>query len=128
MAEVNRVSVIFDDARTLVASALRMLGLGDIRDAAEKAWRATKRVADALILARTGQEPRTSGKTLQGLRFLSRDDSSVRELRKWYSARQHELHGSASYDGNYEPQDEVAAEILQTADFVQRTQDLADGR
>ena len=51
------VADIFKDAYDLHAQSLKMLGEGDIRDAAEKAWCATKRATDALILARTGEEP-----------------------------------------------------------------------
>ena len=36
-----------------------MLEAGDLRDAAEKAWGATKRATDALILRYTGREPST---------------------------------------------------------------------
>ena len=50
------VSRIFDDARGLYADALEMLEQGRIRNAAEKAWGATKRATDALVLARTGDE------------------------------------------------------------------------
>ena len=42
-------------------SALEWLDARDIRDAADKAWCATKRATDALILARTGEEPGTRG-------------------------------------------------------------------
>ena len=47
-----------------------MFEAGDVRDAAEKAWCATKRATDALILARTGREPETSRETSQELRNL----------------------------------------------------------
>ena len=57
MLATDPVSTIFDDARSLHAEALRLLEAGDIRDAAEKAWCATKRAIDALILERTGEEP-----------------------------------------------------------------------
>ena len=49
----DRVQAIFQDARELQADALEMLALGKVRNAAEKAWGATKRATDALILART---------------------------------------------------------------------------
>ena len=52
----NRIDEIFQDARELQADALEMLALGKVRNAAEKAWGATKRATDALILARTGEE------------------------------------------------------------------------
>ena len=57
MVATDRISAIFADARAVHADALRLLATGDIRDAAEKAWCATKRATDALILARTGVEP-----------------------------------------------------------------------
>jgi len=53
MLTTDQVTAIFDDARGVHADALRLLEAGDVRDAAEKAWCATKRATDALILART---------------------------------------------------------------------------
>ena len=57
MVAVGRVQEMFDDARGMHGEALERLAAGDIRDAAEKAWCATKRATDALILARTGEDP-----------------------------------------------------------------------
>ena len=51
------VSVIFAAARQVHADALERLAQGDIRDAAEKAWLATLRATNALIMAHTGEEP-----------------------------------------------------------------------
>ena len=48
----DRVNEIFADARAMQAQALQRLEQGDVRDAAEKAWCATKRATDALVLAR----------------------------------------------------------------------------
>ena len=52
MVITEDVRAIFLDARTLQSAAVERLGQGDIRDAAEKAWGATKRATDALVLAR----------------------------------------------------------------------------
>ena len=57
MVATDRVRALFDDARGLQADALEMLAQGRIRNAAEKAWGATKRTTDALVLANTGEEP-----------------------------------------------------------------------
>ena len=57
MVATDRVNEIFADARAMQAQALQRLEQGDVRDAAEKAWCATKRATDALVLARTGEEP-----------------------------------------------------------------------
>ena len=48
----DRVQAVFQDARALQADALEMMALGKVRNAAEKAWGATKRATDALVLAR----------------------------------------------------------------------------
>ena len=57
----DRIQAIFDDARELQADALEMLAQGRIRNAAEKAWGATRRATDALILSRTGEGAGTNG-------------------------------------------------------------------
>ena len=60
-ARTNRIKDIFQDARELQADALEMLAHGRVRNAAEKAWGATKRTIYALVLARrTGEENRNS--------------------------------------------------------------------
>ena len=59
----DRVDELFADARNVHAQAIERLQNGDIRDAAEKAWCATKRATDALILDRTGEEPTTTAAT-----------------------------------------------------------------
>ena len=55
--ETHTVAGIFADARFMHSESLRLLEAGDLRDAAEKAWCATKRATDALILRHTGREP-----------------------------------------------------------------------
>ena len=63
------VQEIFDDAHQLYGQAITTFDAGDVRDAAEKAWYATKRATDALILARrpggsrkpAGKLPRNCG-------------------------------------------------------------------
>ena len=59
----DQVDEIFADARLMHAQAVEQLERGDIRDAAEKAWCATKRATDALILAIMGEGPGPTGFT-----------------------------------------------------------------
>ena len=51
------IARIFADARQVHTEALDRLAQGDVRDAAEKAWRAAKRATDAL----TGSYQRRAG-------------------------------------------------------------------
>ena len=106
------------DARELYDDALEMLEQDRLRNAADKAWCATKRATDALILARTGDEPRTSGETMRMLRQLRRQDPSLEPLRKDYAVRQSFLHGRAFYDGILEPEDDLIADVRETIDFI----------
>lgn len=125
MLATDRISAIFADARSVHADALRMLEAGDIRDAAEKAWCATKRATDALILARTGTEPEISSDTSRGLLMLVGEDSNVSSLVGRYYSRQGILHGTCFYLGICEPASEVHRRIYQTADYIADAERLA---
>ena len=114
----DRVSNIFADARAVHADALRLLEAGDIRDAAEKAWCATKRATDALILAKTGEEPEISSDTARGLVRLATEDQVFRAMRRRYHSRQSMLHGDCFYLGLCEPIDDTERRIRQTADYI----------
>ena len=125
MVATDRISEIFADARAVHADALRLLAAGDIRDAAEKAWCATKRATDALILARTGVEPEISSDTSRGLARLSTEDHAFRSMRRRYHSRQSELHGDCFYLGLCEPADQVERRIRDTADYITDAEALA---
>ena len=125
MVATDRVSAIFADARSVHADALRMLEAGDVRDAAEKAWCATKRATDALILARTGVEPEFSPDTTRGLVRMAAADSAINSLVGRYYSRQGHLHGTCFYLGDCEPVDEVHRRIRQTADYITDAENLA---
>ena len=118
MLATDPASAIFADARSLHADALRLLEAGDIRDAAEKAWCATKRATDALIVARTGEEPQFSPDTSRGLVRLASADSAINSLVGRFYSRQGHLHGTCFYQGVCEPADEVERRIRQTADYI----------
>ena len=125
MLATDRVSAIFADASAVHANALRLLESGDIRDAAEKAWCATKRATDALILARTGEAPELSPDTSIGLVRLAAADNAISSLVGRYYSRQGHLHGTCFYLGICEPASEVHRRILQTADYISDAARLA---
>ncbi|MDE2786023.1 MAG: hypothetical protein OXL37_05105 [Chloroflexota bacterium] len=125
MVATDRISATFADARAVHADALRLLEAGDIRDAAEKAWCATKRATDALILARTSTEPEFSPDTTRGLVRLAAADSAVNSLVGRYYSRQGHLHGTCFYLGDCEPVAEVHRRIRQTADYINDAERLA---
>ena len=120
MVATDRVREIFADARALQSDALEMLALGDVRNAAEKAWGATKRATDALVLARTGEEPERTPQTGAGLRGLESTNKAVpnaRLLARYYT-RQGHLHGDCFYAGLGEPIDDTERRIRETDDYI----------
>ena len=125
----NRIEEIFQDARDLQADALEMLTLGKVRNAAEKAWGVTKRATDALVLARTGEEPERTPETGHGLGILASLDEAVRDsrLQARYYSRQVTLHGLCFYNGLCDPLDETERRIRETADYIEDAQRLAEG-
>ena len=125
MLETKKVGLIFADARGLYDDALEMLDQGRLRNAAEKAWCATKRATDAMILARTGEEPRTSGQTMRMLRRLRRQDSSLEPLRARYAIRQSFLHGACFYDGILEPAEDIIADVRETVEYIRDAESMS---
>ena len=59
MPESQHGKYLIADAWSLHEDALEMLSQGRVRNAAEKAWGATKRATDALLLERPGRPHRT---------------------------------------------------------------------
>ena len=125
MVVTNRVRAIFADARTVYNSALERLEQGDIRDASEKAWCATKRATDALIVARTGEEPEKAPITSRELRRLALGDGRLDSLVSWYCTNRDMLHGDCFYLGLCEPIEDTDRRIRETALYIQQTESLA---
>ena len=117
---------IFADARRMGDASLERMAAGDVRDAAEKAWCATMRATEALVLARTGQEPGTSTVAGRRLRALSMNDQSLWGLRTRYHDRQAVLHGECFYHDYYDPE-EIGRLVRETADYLREAERLAQG-
>ena len=125
MLETNQPDLLFADASSLYDDALEILEQGRLPNASEKAWDATKRATDGLILARTGREPRTSGQTIRQLQQLHRQDPSLEPLRLQYALRQSFLHGACFYDGILEPADAFIADVRETLGYIRDAEAMA---
>ena len=123
MVATDRVKEIFDDAAAQHQAALERLAVGDIRDAAEKAWCATKRATDALILARTGEDPSTIVLTSDRLDALVRQDNRAKLLVGRFYSRLNQLHDSCFCLGVCNP--ETERRIQETADYIRDAESLA---
>ena len=123
MVPVQDSAAIFADARDVHSQAVERLQQGDIRDAAEKAWCATKRATDALILAQTGEESETTAMTTEGLLALAMRLDAFENLVGRYFTRISYLHGSCFYNGMCGPDTE--RRIRDTADYIRDAERLA---
>ena len=119
----EQIEEIFADARAMHAQALLQLERGDIRDAAEKAWCATKRATDALILSKTGEDPATIARTSDALDNLAHRESDVKVLQGRYYSRIHNLHAMCFQVGLCN--DQTERRIRETAAYIDDAEALA---
>ena len=124
----DRVSELLADAHVLYGDALEMLTQGRLRNAAEKAWGATKRSTDAMVLARTGREPQSAGQARRALLQLSGNGPAFETFQGQYSTRSLLLHINCFYDGNCEPEAEMTALVRTTDSYIQDAIDLAEAQ
>ena len=122
MVATDRVRFLFSDARVLYDDAIEMLYQGKIRNAAEKAWGATKRATEALVLVREGEEPQSAGQVRRAFLRLSAADPSFENLHGQYHIRARLLHIDCFYEGHCEPEEEMAGLIRATTEYI----DLAE--
>ena len=119
------VQAIFQDAHNMHTAAMSRMEQGDIRDAAEKAWCATLRATEALVLARTGEQPHTSTAAGRRLRAAAEADASLGDLRYRYLHRQVALHGECFYHDYCDPV-ETERLIQETDGFIRDAEQLAE--
>ena len=117
---------IFADARAMHASALEQLSAGDIRDAAEKAWCATKRATEALLLAISGEIPPTTVGVSSGLRGLGRENEAARSLQARFGSIVRFLHHDCFYNNHCEPIEDTERLIRETAQYIEDAEALAN--
>jgi len=125
----QRVEDIFKDAEGLHQDAMEELRRRRLRDAAEKAWGATVRATNALILARTGEEPERTPQTTDRLHQLALTDKEIdEELIGRYHTRADFLHGHCFYLGFCQPTQDVERRIKETDEYIEAAKALADSR
>jgi len=123
------VEAIFKDAEGLHQDAMKELQRGRLRDAAEKAWGATVRVTNVLILARIGEEPERTPQTTDRLHQLAVTDKEIdKELIGRYHTRADFLHGHCFYLGFCQPAQDVEHRIKETGEYIEDAKVLADSR
>ena len=121
----DRVNFLFADARALYDNAIEGLAQDNARNAAEKAWGATKRATDAIVLAREGYEPQSAGQARRALLRISAGNQTVWTLQGEYHLRARMLHIDCFYEGNCEPEQEMTDLIRSTISYIQTAKELS---
>ena len=126
MTLIQTPQEIFADARAVQVSALERLTAGDIRDAAKKAWCATKRATEALLLAVNGELPPTTVGVSGGLRGLGRENAAARALQDHFAKTIRFLHHDCFYNGHCEPLEDTERLIRETVRYIEDAEALAN--
>ena len=117
--ETDSILSIIDDAKSLYRSAVTQIDNEDLRDAAEKAWCATKRATEALILYWTGAEPEYTSATSREIDRLGQDDAGIADLAERYRVTRDRLHGDCFYKGILDNPRVIERNIHRAFDYIQ---------
>jgi hypothetical protein len=126
MTLIQTPQEIFADAKAVQASALERVAAGDICDGAKKAWCATKRATEALLLAGTGEIPPTTVRVSSGLRAMGRENEAARSLQDRFGFTVRYLHHDCFYNGHCEPLEDTIRLIRETARYIEDAEALAN--
>ena len=123
----QKVEEIFRDAEHLYEEAIKELEKEKFRNAAEKSWGAAVRATDALIIAKTGEEPMRTDVTTRRLHRLALEDRNVdMKIVGRYHTRMNFLHGDCFYMGICDPIEDVKRRIRETKEFIDDAKKLAN--
>ena len=117
---------LISDARAIHDEAMARLAAGDWRDAAEKAWCATRNATEAAVLEVYGLDNTKSTNIDAGLRSLAREWGG-----EWVTARKshsdvvYHLHIEAFYRGIYHM--DIPDLIRDVAGYIDLVEELATG-
>lgn len=116
----TEVKMILTDAEDLLKKAIEEMNV-NIRDAAEKAWGATIRATDALILERYGETPKSMRDRREKLGELILKELELDKLGLWerLHSRESSLHVSCFYDGECKPENVIKRKILETKNYIE---------
>ena len=126
MVTPDRVNFLFADARSLYDDAIEMLDQGKIRNAAEKAW-ARHEAGHRRPGPGKARGRAAIGRTGTARSFAAeRPGSGVRHPARAISHQGRVLHINCFYDGNCEPEQEMAGLIRATILYIDLAERLSE--
>ena len=136
MLKTERAAALFVEARVQSSDSLRRLDDAakhwdrrELLRSAEKAWNAATIASNALILAHSGEEPKSAGEndTFGALYRLSREVPSMEEVLDLYTDFSVRLFDLVVCNGNLDPLEFTIEDIRKTAEYIRECERLAGG-
>ena len=125
MLALERVKELLSEAWALYDEAVELLEQRNLRFAAGKAWNASEKAANALILERTGQEPQNPNETSVGISYLGEEGPGQNDFRSRFASQFENLYGDCYIDNHCEPEDYHEEMIRNTDSFIREAERLA---
>ena len=133
MLKTERVAALLDEARARSADALERLDNAskhwdrrELLRSAEQAWAAATQATNALILAHSGEEPKSGDHDTFGLlEHLSGEARGLEKVLDQYTDFSVYLLGIAISDGNLDPLEFTIEDIRKTADYIRERERMA---
>ena len=125
MLATKRGQELLAEAWGFYEEALELLEQGDLRHAAGRAWDASEKATNALIVERTGREPQYMREISIEVAYLGQESQALAAFRSRFAGQAETLYGDCFIDNHCEPEDYHAEMIRNTAEYIQDAERLA---
>ena len=128
MLATKRGQELLAEAWGCYDDAIELLEQGDLRNAAGKAWDASEKATNALIVERTGREPQFVREMSSEVAHLGQESQALAPLRSRFAGQVESLYGDCFIDGNCSSGDYHVEMIRNTAGYIRDAERLADAK
>ena len=125
MLATERSKEMLAEAWAFYDEAIKLLEQGDLRNAAGKAWEASEKATNALILERTGRAPQDHRETSKEMAYLWLEGGDFKAFESRFIGQIHDLYGDCYIENHCEPEDYHEDMIRETADYIREAERLA---
>ena len=125
MLATKRGQELLAEAWAFYDEAIKLLEQGDLRNAAGKAWEASEKATNAMILERSGREPQNERETSRGVAFLILEGEVFKAFSSRFVGQIHDLYGDCYIDNHCEPEDYHEEMIRNTDGYIREAERLA---
>ena len=125
MLATKRGQELLAEAWGCYADAIALLEQGDLRNAAGKAWEASEKATNALIVERTGREPQYVREMSSEVAHLGQESQALASFRSRFAGQVEDLYGDCYIDNHCDPEDYHEEMIRNTDSYIREAERLA---